>query len=184
MKKKSILFSFLIVFLFAATFVYGEPLSEFYLYDGVLFRCEAPYYIEGTLENQDYFTVTDYEGWAVDAYIIYSDSCYAMNAGDAEDIFLSFARSWNVEFFSREMLQETGEAYSLIYDKSRSDADAYIIYAGAAEDEGFFCYGFDLSPSPGGYARALILLSMPGLGSEVLQDVLQYFSLEFLEAAG
>lgn len=180
MRKKGFFVFAAVVVVFIAGPVFSDSMEEVYLLDGIVMSLDSPYYFEGDPEEQSYFTVTDYDGNAVELVVLYEDD---FNVYDPLDAMMLFLRRTNIEYYTGIYLEENGEAYALFPDSDRNDLDGYILFAGTGE-EGFFVYGIDAAGSPGGYAKAIMLISYPGYGDEILRDIVEHFHITFEEAAG
>lgn len=159
---------------------FSEPMEAVYLLDGIVMSLDSPYYFEGDPEEQAYFTITDYDGNAVDVVVLYEDD---FNVYDPLDAMMLFLRRTNIEYYTGIFLSENGEAYALFPDPDRKDLNGYIMFAGSGE-EGFFVYGIDIQGSPGGRTKAVMIISYPDYGDELLRDIVEHFHINFEEAAG
>ena len=163
---------------------FSDSMETVYLLDGIVISVDPPYYFEGDPEEQVYFTITDYDGNAVEAVVLYKDD---FNVHDPLDAMMLFLRRTNIEYHTSMFLAENGETYAMVPDPERDDFQGYIMFAGSIAsggEEGFFVYGIDLQGSPGGYAQAIMLISYPGYGDEVLRDIIGHFHFTFEDAAG
>jgi len=180
MKNTGIAVLSVILLFFGCLPVFSESMETIYLLDGISMSLDPPYFFEGDPEEQTYFTITDYDGNAAEVVVLYKDD---FNVYDPLDAMMLFLRRTNIEYYTGIYLSENGEAYALFPDHDRDDLDGYIMFAGSG-DEGFFVYGIDTQGSPGGYAQAVMLISYPGYGDEILRDIVEHFHIRFEDAAG